>query len=237
METTANSKARPLQEVVQFTRTLRASRVKKNKMRLKTNLMLNSMSVPQLVAFAQHMVSKMTGNSFFATPSPLLPAVTTATTALQSAYDNAQGGGPAQTALMHQKREALEILLTAEGHYVEDRANDPANAATGAEAIILSAGINIKQTHSRQKNVFTASAGKTHGSAVLVAASAERGAHDWQYTLNPDQADSWIQVDQTIKATVTISGLEKLKTYYFRHRLILTDGAKSWDGPIELLVL
>jgi len=236
MKTTANSQALTLREVVQSLSS-RASRQKNNKMRLKTNLMLNSMSVPQLIAFAQHMVSRMTGNSFFATPSPLLTVITTAVNALQLAYDNAQGGGPAQTAIMHQKREALELLLTAEGHYVEDRANDPANAAAGAEAIILSAGINIRQTNPRQKSVFTASIGKIQGSAVLTAAHVDRGAHDWQYTLDPNQANSWIQVDQTIKATVTIVGLESLKHYYFRHRLILKDGASAWEGPVEMLVL
>jgi hypothetical protein len=206
-------------------------------MRLKTNLMLHSMSAPQLIAFAQHIVTKMTGNSFFATPSPLLTAVTTATNALQVAYDNAQGGGPLQTSLMHQKREALEILVTAEGHYVEDRANDPANAATGPEAIILGAGMNIKGVSLKQKRVFSATAGNTPGSAVLVAAHVNRGAHDWQYTLDPNQANSWIQVEQTIQATVTISGLESFKRYYFRHRLILKDGATAWENPVELLAL
>ena len=67
----------------------------------------------------------MTGNSFFPTPLPTLASITAAANALNAAHDLALGGGPAQTAVMHQKREALEILLTAEGHTVEDVANNP----------------------------------------------------------------------------------------------------------------
>jgi len=68
MKTTANSKARPLQEVVQPTRFFKGKTPKNSSMRLKTILMLHKMSVPQLVAFAQHIVTRMTGNGFFVIP-------------------------------------------------------------------------------------------------------------------------------------------------------------------------
>lgn len=195
------------------------------------------MSVSELIAFALHVVTKMTGNAFFPTPSPSLGSLYNAGIALQNASDQAQGGGTQQTAVMHQKRELLEGVLTSEGHYVEDTANDPANAATGAEAIILSAGMIVKQFNPPQKRVFTVERGALPGTAVLLAERAERGFHEWEYSLDASNPSSWISVDSTLKATVTISGLDNLKRYFFRHRLVLKEGPAVWDGPIDLMVL
>lgn len=202
------------------------------------------MSVPEVIAFASEVVLKMTGNAFFTTPSPALVKITTGASALQTAFNNAQGGGTQQTAVMRQKREALETLLTAEGHYVEDIANDPVNAATGADVIILSAGMLVKRFSPHQKRVFTVERGKLPGTVILVAERAERGFHEWEYML-ADKANaldlsdsaSWIPVDSTLKATVTISGLESTRKYFFRHRLVLKEGPAPWDGTIDIIVL
>jgi hypothetical protein len=206
-------------------------------MKTKVNLMLAKMTTEQLISFALNIISKMTGNSNFATPNPSLSAITTAVGALQTAYDNAQGGGPAQTSLMHQKRIALELLLTTLGHYVEDCANNPANAATGTEAIILSSGLNMKHISPRQKQVFSANHGTTQGSVILVADSIVRGTHEWQYTNDLTNPSLWIAVTPTIKASVTITGLERFKTYYFHHRVLLADGYSEWENPVELTVI
>lgn len=217
--------------------TSRRTRIQKlSVMRKKVTLMLKRMSTEELIAAAVNIVSKMTGNSFFSAPSPALSAITSAATALQTAYDNAQGGGPAQTAVMHQKREALEILLTALGHYVEDRANDPANAVVGSVAVILSSGMGVKHICPSQKHVFEAMPGKTQGSVILVAAAVKRGTHEWQYAADLNNP-GWVAVDSTIKATTVISGLVRFKTYYFRHRVLLKDGYTEWDAPVELLVI
>jgi len=213
----------------------RAPQSKLRAMKTKVNLMITKMTTEQLIAFALNIVSKMTGNSNFATPNPALPAITTAATALQTAYDNAQGGGPAQTSVMHQKRTALELLLSTLGHYVEDRANDPANAA-GPEAIVLSSGLSIKHVSPRQKQVFSANHGKIQGSVILVAATITRGNHEWQYT-NDINNPAWVAVTPTIKASVTITGLERFKTYYFRHRVLLADGYSEWEHAVELTVI
>jgi hypothetical protein len=215
----------------------RASQPNRQTMKSKVNLMIAKMTIEQLVAFALNIVSKMTANSNFATPSPALSAITTATNALQTAYDNAQGGGPAQTSLMHQKRTALELLLTALGHYVEDRANDPVNASTGPEAIILSSGMNIKHISLRQKQVFSVQHGESQGSVVLKAAKIIRGTHEWQYTNDINNPSAWVAVTPTIKANVTISGLERFKAYYFRHRIVSASGYSEWENSGVFTVL
>ena len=178
----------------------------------------------------------MTGNAFFPTPNPTLVKITLAATALQTAFDNAQGGGPAQTAVLHQKREAMETLLITEGHTVEDIANDPVNSVTGPDAIILSAGMDVKHFTPRQKKVFTAESGKLPGSVILTAEHVRIGTHEWQYSPDAFDSKAWKEVDPTSKATVTIQGLESAKRYFFRHRSVSKDGPSAWDGPIEFIV-
>ncbi|MBI4930562.1 MAG: hypothetical protein HY841_07360 [Bacteroidetes bacterium] len=205
-------------------------------MKAKVKLGLSRMSVPEMVEFALHVVSRMTGNAFFPSPSPSLGNLYNAAIALQNAFDQAQGSGPAQTAVMHQKREVMETELTAEGHYVEDVANDPANSVTGPEAIILSAGMDVKDVTPRQKRVFTVSNGNLPGTVELVAERAVRGSHEWQYTQDLSDPNSWIDAESTTQASVTVSGLESGKRYWFRHRAILPDGPTDYDGPVDIIV-
>ena len=195
------------------------------------------MSVTELIGFAVHVVTKMTANIFFPIPSPSLASVTASATALNTAYDQATGGGPAQTSVMRQKREALETLLIAEAHTVEDIANAPANAATGAEAIILSAGMSVKSFQPRQKRVFAVQLGDMPGTVMLEAEHLVRGSHEWQYSLDVSNLTAWVDVDPSIRATTTIGGLVSLKHYFFRHRSILKDGPTPWEYPIEITVL
>lgn len=202
----------------------------------KVSLGLKEKSVTELIAFAFHIVNKMFGNVFFPAPSPALNKITNAAIALQTAFDKAQGAGPEQTAVMRQKREAMETLLTAEGHYVEDAANDPVNAVTGPDVIILGAGMEVKHITPRQKQVFTVEAGKLPGTVMLIAERIVRGIHEWQYSLNVSDPEGWKEVDPTTKATTTITGLESGKRYWFRHRSVSKEGPSGYDGPVDSIV-
>ena len=205
-------------------------------MRTKVKLGLKGLSVPELLGFSVHAVTEMTSNGFFPAPSPALSQINNAISALVTAFDQAIDGGPPQTAVMRQKRELLEGLLTDLGHYVEGIANDPVNASSGADAIILSAGMNTKQKSPRQKRTFGAKAGEMPGTAELTAEHISRGMHEWQYTSDISNPSGWISVEPTLKAAVTISGLESGKLYFFRHRSILKDGPTDYDGPADCRV-
>ncbi|MBI3501113.1 MAG: hypothetical protein HY063_04900 [Bacteroidetes bacterium] len=204
--------------------------------RVKVSLELARKSVLELISFGYHVVSEMTGNAFFASPHPALSTIASVTSQLQTAYGNAQGAGPHETAVMNQKREICEAYLTELGHYVEDVANDPSNVLTGAETIILSAGMGKKQFSPRQKQEFGVQAGELPGTADLTAAHVKRGSHEWGYTQDLSNPNGWIDGGTTVQAHTTISGLETGKRYFFRHRSILPEGPSAWEGPAELVV-
>lgn len=203
--------------------------------RVKVSLEIARKRVLELISFGFHVVSEMTGNSFFSTPHPTLGVIASATTQLQTAHDNALGGGPEESSVMRQKREMLETYLTELGHYVEDVANDPANILTGAETIIISAGMSVKQFTPRQKQEFDVLAGELPGTADLTAARTKRGSHEWGYTQNLSD-NSWTDAGTTVQASITISGLESTKRYWFHHRAVLANGPTAWDGPADLVV-
>ena len=195
------------------------------------------MSVPQLLGYATHVVSKMTDNAYFTAPNPQLVKVTAVIADLQNAFNNALGAGPAQTATMNQFKDALQVLMNALANYVESIANDPANVNTGADAVILSAGMDVKSTSPHQKQTFTVSYGNIPGSVDLTGASITRGSHEWEYKTDATNANEWISAEPTVQASTTIHGLEISKRYYFRHRSITTDGPTDWDDPLSLIVV
>ena len=205
-------------------------------MKTKVKLGLNKMSVSELLGYSAQVVSKMTNNPFFASPTPALDKITGATTALQDSFIKAQGGGRSQTSVMHQNRVTLEDNLTTLGYYVEAVANHPDNAETGANAIVFSAGMDVKQFTPAQRQVFSVKNGNMPGTIVLTAGSVKRGSHEWQYAANPP-ADGWTDAEPTVQATTIIMGLEPGKRYTFRHRSVLTDGPAAWEDPQSLIVV
>jgi len=205
--------------------------------KIKVNLMLARLSTEQLIVTALSIVSKMKENNNFINPNPPLSSIINAVNELQTSYENALGGGPAQTEVMHQKRIALELQLTSLGHYVEDTVNNSGNTTIAKEGFILSAGMGVKHNGHRQKQVFSAIRGMAQGSVVLLAPHVIRAYHEWQYTTDLANPESWIAVTPTIRANVTIIGLERLKIYHFRHRSLTAHGYSEWENPIELLVI
>ena len=110
------------------------------KFKIALNLALQSVTVK--IAKGRHYVTSMTGNAYFTTPNPTLASVTTAVNNLETAADNADGGGEEETAIMHEKETIVDKQLTKLGGYVEGIANDdPDNAAS----IVLSAGMDLKK--------------------------------------------------------------------------------------------
>ncbi|HKZ66465.1 MAG TPA: hypothetical protein VJ111_08930 [Chitinophagaceae bacterium] len=110
--------------------------------KVKVAMNLRKQPVSIKIAKARHYVTSMTGNANFATPNPTLASVTTAINALETAANNAAGGGTELTAIMHEKETIVDNRLTQLGAYVEGIANnDPPNAAS----IVLSAGMDLKK--------------------------------------------------------------------------------------------
>jgi hypothetical protein len=103
-----------------------------------------------------------------------------------------------------------------------------------AEAIIQSAGLDVRKSITRSKTDFSVQQGEVSGSVKLVVrASRGRAAYEWQMT--PDQK-AWAMLPTTVIAKTTVSGLTPGQTYSFRYRVVNRAGEGEWSQIVSLLV-
>lgn len=106
-------------------------------MNAKVSLNLALMNASALYTFGQSVVSKMTGNSNFSSPSPNLNEVAEALQNLQDSTAASLDGSKTAMALRNEHIRLVKLYLTQLGHYVED-------TAAGDGGIIVSAGMSVK---------------------------------------------------------------------------------------------
>jgi hypothetical protein len=185
-----------------------------------------------LLAYTQTVVTAMTNNPNFPTPSPALAVVAAAGTALQSAETTALTRVKGAAVVRNDKREALVTLLRQLQGYVQKTADaDPENGA----AIIQSAGMGVRKVPVRKPRVFSGKPGAVSGSIELTAPlAARRGAYEWQYST--DGGKSWIESAPSLRAATTITGLPVASSVQFRYRSVTKAGPSDWSAPIAVLV-
>ncbi len=197
---------------------------------------LARMPIPKKIEKARHIVVAMGSAGNFTTPIPTLAEVTAAALALETAYTAAQGAGPALTAVMYDKEEQLDSLLAQLGNYVEIIAN-------GDDAIILSAGMDVRSKGSRQANQFMVTNGDHEGEAILQSPVTPRASYIWQKSVDPLPADQhapansskWELVAVTTIATLATNSLVAGVKYWFRFATVTSKGQGLWSDPISLI--
>jgi hypothetical protein len=201
----------------------------------KVNLGLAKMPVSEKIKRSRKIIVSMGADARFTNPLPPLAEVITATDELETSSLAAQDGGPAQTAVMHDKEDVLDSKLTQLGNYVEIIAN-------GDETIILAAGMEVKGKGSRQPNKFAVVNGDHEGEAILQTPVTVRASYVWQKSFDPLPLDTpaangtkWEQFAITTIATVTIRALVPGTKYWFRVAPITSLGQGLWSDPISLI--
>lgn len=193
------------------------------------------MSVLEKIEKARYIVSVMTNNVHFPSPLPDLPSVTASIDALEQAHANAQYRSPAETAIMHDKEETLEVMLNQLAAYVEF-------IAKGDDAIILSAGMEVRQQKGKKPQDFSVSNGKKEGEVILTTATTPRASYAWEVSTDPfpDESsqlvNSWKPAKISTVAKVTISNLKPGIKHWFRVAPIVREEQAEWSDPISIIV-
>jgi hypothetical protein len=188
-------------------------------------------SAKKVSTFAQSVVTALSDNASFPSPTPALATVSADITALEAAESAvlARTKGAAQTrnlklAAIHTD---LEHLLA----YVQQVAD--ANVTT-AESVIQSAGMSVRKVTLHNRAPIAVSQGTPAGTAHLVAKSASRRAsYEWQYSI--DQK-TWTNAPSTLQAKTNISGLTVGTTYFFRVRPVLATGEQNWTPLVSIVM-
>lgn len=193
------------------------------------------MTRPQKIEATRFWVSQITGNANFPTPSPTAASMATGANQLEAAMTVARGGGPDDTSAMRLKEEALNTLLRQFAAYVENTANaNPSTSAAAAEAIILSAGLQVKRGYTRTVRDFdTMLTGKP--GEIRVQFKAVPGAtYEVQISTDISKEVNWSTIYAGSHARVTKGDLPSDTRYYVRGRVTSRNGRSEWSEVLSI---
>jgi len=188
--------------------------------------------VAQIITFVQGVVTAMTGNPKFPSPSPALSLVTAAIAALAVAESAALTRAKGTATTRNDKKAALVALLQSLRTYVQNVADaDTENSAN----IIQSAGFAVKKTAVHKPRTFEVVQGALSGTAKVVCpTAAHRASYDWEYST--DAGKTWIALPSTLQAKTSITALAQGSTVMVRFRAVTKAGVADWSQPASLFM-
>jgi|SRR5882724_11576764 len=200
--------------------------------RIKLNI--SRLPVTEKIAKARQIVTALTGNASFTTPTPALAGVTTAIDDLQAAYVATQAARQeAKTKNTDQanKEDIVDRLLTQLASYVEAVAGDD-------EKLIQSAGMNIRATATSSSETPPAPSGLAatagdHDGVVDLSWDTIFGTKSYVVEKSPDPptSTSWAHAGVSTKSRTTVSGLTSGTRHWFRVAAINANGQSGWSDP------
>ena len=189
-----------------------------------------------LVTGAQTVVTAMTNNPDYPTPTPTLATVTTALNAFIVAVANAAEGGKEQTAIKIAKRAELVSLLRQLASYV-------GVTCGGDMAKLLSSGFPTQKPNRTSIGVLPApdapvvTPGALSGQLDAIT-SPVFGAYTYNWRLALASAPNvFVQQMQTTAARNTFSNLTPGQTYRVQVNAVGSAGASDWSDDGESMVL
>lgn len=195
---------------------------------------LSRLSISKKIVKTRFIVTSMTGNANFTTPTPTLATITANVNALETASLAAQGGGVDDTANMYAKEVILDLSLKLLGAYVEGIANA---TPISAEAIVLSAGMNVKAKGTKVVHDFVVKVTGNPGEVRLVRQGINRGSYEFQMTTDPINEASWQKIYTGTVGNIIKSGLDSGTRYYFRATAIDKNGQGPWSVVRNMIAL
>ena len=177
---------------------------------------IDRLSDANLESKIQYIISKMTGNAHFPTPSPTLTAVEDALAAFIAAVNAAKAGDKIAIIDRDQKREVVIGLAHELALYVM-------YVAKGDKLVLASSGFDVSKDRepappiTKPTGLEVITDNLNAGEALVRFKRVPQSrSYLYEYTLDPQLAESsWNSIFETRSKRV-ISGLESNKRYYFR---------------------
>jgi hypothetical protein len=182
--------------------------------------------------FARAVHAAMSDNPYFPVPRPLLPvfgahidALFVAETAVLTGGRGAKAERDARLAVVRSDLESLRV-------YVSQVA---AQSVVEGLAIVESAGMSAKRVGGSYKGELTIKDGLRSGEVEIVArAVAKQASYEWQYS---QDGSVWIDLEPTLQASTTLSGLTRCVRYAFRFRALYRGGRGDFGQVVWHLVV
>ena len=192
------------------------------------------LSIIQKIERSRSIGISMTGNPNFPSPNPTVATVTTATNQLEAAALKAKTGTKSDTTVMHDKEDALDLLIKQLAMYVEAIANQ--NPAT-AEAVIQSAGFEVRRQATRNVPLFGGWTTGNPGEIQLARKAEKRCTYEFQMCVDVVKEENYKTIHRGTQGHFLVTDLEPGRWYYFRVRVITKDGTGEWSEVIAVYLI
>ena len=195
--------------------------------KVKLSLNYKGLDYSGLVVFATGIQYAMNGNVNFTNASYLIGLLATAITDLDAAI---KAPHPL-TAELEAKRMQLEKILYALKAQVElECANN--------EQIAQSSGFALQAPKTRIAKSFSVKQGMVSGTADLAcSAYLKRAGYIWEYIEDPINTNNWEIYDYTVVASLHVTSLTPGSKYWFRVKLVTSEGHHEYSDPYMLHVI
>ena len=193
---------------------------------------LDRITPSALLVKARNLVSKLTGNIAFPTPTPTLPVVTAAADVLEAAINAHDANpGPGEVVDRNIAFQAMKGIVTDLGGYVQAASN-------GDLALIKSAGCGVRRTGSpigelpAPKGMLAVST--PYPGRIDISWGGVRGRSMYEPEIcegDPNVEANWRVLFLTSRNRHSITGLRSDAVYHFRVKAIGTAGASPLSEP------
>lgn len=189
------------------------------------------MNGTQKVESSRFWMQQIMGNANFTSPQPTGAMIAAAANQLEAAILAARGGGPEDTATRRLREEELDNLLRQFRAYVESTAN--ANP-TEAEAIILSAGLQVRNKSVREVRDVEAMLTGNPGEIRVQHRGVIRATFEFQISTDISKEENWSTFYCGTRGRVTTNNLTPKVLYYFRVRVTSRNGRSAWSEVVSV---
>lgn len=184
---------------------------------------------------AQLIISSLTGNANFPTPTPTLAALQTALDAFSEALVKAGTGNRVDIAIKNEAREVLIDLMRSLCTYVNFTAN-------GERSILLSSGFSISKERepviiTKPQNLKVEN-GLSSGE-LLVSVSSVKGASAYlhEYTTDATLAPAGWVSNATTTSKALLNNLQPGTMYYCRVGAVGANGQLVYSDAVSRMVI
>lgn len=187
-----------------------------------------------LIAFTRNVITLMTGNAQYPTPSPSLTVITTAVNALETAVHDALDGGKIAIATRNAARAEMLSLLRQLAAYVTGNCNADLVALLGSgfEAVKAPSPVGVLPAPENLRLSITGISGELYLRFDRVYNAAN---YSVQVATTPD--GPWEDRDLSTSTRVTITGLTPGKVYWVRACAHGSAGSGGWGGPATAMAV
>jgi hypothetical protein len=189
-----------------------------------------SRAVSEYLKECRHIVSKMTGNSYFPAPNPSLTLVTTHLDTLEDTELAAHHGPKGSIAT----RNVALLVVRGDMRMLKSGVQLAADAdITHAQVIIESSGMYVTTRTRKGKAQLAARYGGAPGLVILDAKAIDgQGSYQWQMC---SDGKTWLDLPPGVEASTLVTGLTPVMLYSFRFRTLTKVGLSDWSTPVTFI--